>query len=113
MRLKKEWTEKTEMAVNEMLERTRQRLRRILEQAEDQVRSSVKKLDELKTRHELDHTRSRLNAAFTLSSDRLEKALQEEAPEIAETLSIQAKAREQEAPAKPALQAGAKVRIPK
>jgi DNA mismatch repair protein MutS2 len=112
-KLKKEWTEKTEMAVNEMLERTRQRLRRILEQAQDEVRSSVKKIDELKSKKEFEDARARITAAFALGSDRLESALHEEAPEIASSLASQAKARESQTPEKPALGPGTQVRIPK
>src|SRR6185503_7273889 len=40
-RLKAEWTKKTEMAVNEMMDRARARLKKIIEQAQDEVRASV------------------------------------------------------------------------
>lgn len=85
-RLKREWTERTEKNVSEMMERTRQKLRKILEQAQDEVRSQVKRLDELKSRKEIDTARGSLNQAFTLSADRIESALKEEAPEIAASL---------------------------
>jgi len=85
-RLKREWTERTEKNVSEMMERTRQKLRKILEQAQDEVRTQVKRLDELKSRREVDTARGSLNQAFTLSADRIESALKEEAPEIAASL---------------------------
>jgi DNA mismatch repair protein MutS2 len=114
-KMKREWTERTESSVGEMLDRTRQRLRRILEQAQDEVRSSVKKLDEIKSRKDVDQTRSQINETFGLASSRLEKALQEEAPEVAEALSKSEalKKLEESTPAKPTLAPGVWVRIPK
>jgi DNA mismatch repair protein MutS2 len=112
-RLKKEWTERTEASVNEMMERTRLRLRRILEQAQDEVRTSVRKLDELQSRREIDKTRSQLNQTFSAAASHLDTALQEEAPEIAQVLSQKSQAKVLETPALPALQVGGTVRIPK
>jgi DNA mismatch repair protein MutS2 len=87
------------------------------------VRASVRKLDEIASRfgtggaghsrRELDQVRAGINEAFALSSQRLESALHEEAPEIAESLASQARAREAEPPARPALAPGMAVRIPK
>ncbi|MGK5082423.1 Smr/MutS family protein [Bdellovibrionota bacterium FG-1] len=115
-KLKKEWTERTQAAVNEMLERTRQKLRRILEQAQDQVRTSVRKLDEAKHRKDLDQTRSAINEAFSLSNDRLETALDEEAPELAQALALQNKEIKKPTSSQsllPLLHIGTQVRIPK
>jgi DNA mismatch repair protein MutS2 len=112
-KLKQEWTEKTEAAVGEMLERTRHRLRRILETAQDEVRASTHKLDEIKNRKAFEETRAKIQAAFSLSSDRLESALHEEAPEIAESLALQSRERASQAAAKPAITVGTFVRIPK
>jgi DNA mismatch repair protein MutS2 len=111
-KLKKEWTERTESAVNEMLDRTRQKLRRILEQAQDEVRTSVRKLDEMKHRKELDQTRARISESFGLSERRLETALEEEAPEVARALDIHARARQAQAD-EARLKEGTLVRIPK
>jgi DNA mismatch repair protein MutS2 len=117
-KLKKEWTERTETSVSEMLERTRQKLRRVLEQAQDEVRSSVKKLDEIKNRRDVDQERSKINDVFGVASSRLESALQEEAPEVAEVLAKNFAAKKAEnpfgeAPTKPKLEVGTLVRIPK
>lgn len=117
-RLKKEWTEKTESSVNEMLERTRQRLRRILEQAQDEVRTSVKRLDEMKTRREVDQTRTHLNQSFAEAASHLETALAEEAPEIAEVIQTKkstslAGQLDGETYRPPALEVGGSVRVPK
>ena len=113
-KLKREWTERTESTVNEMLDRTRQKLRRILEQAQDEVRSSVKKLDEARHKKELDQARSRISEAFNLSTDRLLTALEEEAPEIAQALDIHGKDKKKALHQTPPLiQAGTQVRIPK
>jgi DNA mismatch repair protein MutS2 len=114
-KLRKEWTERTETSVGEMMERTRQKLRKILESAQDEVRSSVRKLDELKNRKDLDQTRSQISETYTIASSRLETALQEEAPEIAEVLSkSETKNKNTEEPTtKPKIEIGAWVRIPK
>lgn len=110
-RLKKEWTERTESSVNEMLDRTRHKLRRILEQAQDDVRSTVKKLDEAKHRKELDSARGQISGAYGAASDLIEKALHEEAPEVAQALSL--KKKEVPTQEKPPIEVGAIVRIPK
>jgi DNA mismatch repair protein MutS2 len=111
-KMREEWTKRTEMAVNEMMERTRHKLRRVLEQAQDEVRSSVKKIDELKSRRELDTARRELNETAEIAASRLESALEEEAPEIAEALSKQKKEKIQEAAPK-GIEIGQPVRIPK
>ena len=114
-RLKKEWMEKTEASVSEMMDRTRQKLRRVFEQAQDEVRASVRKLDELKSRKELDSSRSSIQESFSKASDQIESALSEEAPEVAQALSREKKkdpftpAREQA----PAFFKGMRVRIPR
>ena len=110
-RMKKEWTERTESSVNEMLERTRQKLRRILETAQDEVRTSVRKLDETRSRREIDQTRGQLNEAITQASTRVESALAEEAPELAETITIKESAPPSDKTAE--IFVGATVRIPK
>ncbi len=86
-RLKREWTDRTEKNVGELLERTRGKLRHILDAAQDEVRAKVKKLDEARSRKEVDQTRGTLNESFTDAADRIESALREEAPDIAATLA--------------------------
>lgn len=110
--LRKEWFQKTESNVGDLLDRTRQKLRRILEQAQDEVRATVRKLDEMRSRRELDHTRSQLNQTLSTASSQLESALKEEAPEIADNLN-QESARSKEETPRPRIEAGISVRIPK
>lgn len=88
-RLKREWTDRTEKNVSELLERTRQKLRNILDSAQDEVRTKVRKLEEARTRKEVDTTRGTLNDSFSDAAERIELALREEAPEIAATLAAQ------------------------
>lgn len=112
-KLQKEWTERTQASVNEMMDRTRQKLRRILEQAQDEVRAAVRKIDEVRSRKELDSARQKIADTSGHMGALLESALKEEAPEIAETLE-RAKKEKIAAPAeKPALEPGISVRIPK
>jgi DNA mismatch repair protein MutS2 len=114
-KIKKEWTLRTETSVSEMLEKTRQKLRHVLEQAQDEVRSSVRKLDELKNRKEVDTERSKINETFSRATSRLQSALQEEAPDLAEVLAKSEKLRSAEEPvaAKAKIEVGTLVRIPK
>jgi DNA mismatch repair protein MutS2 len=112
-RMKREWTERTESSVNDMMDRTRQKLRRILEQAQDEVRSSVKKLDEMRSRKEIDSTRSTLNQAFTVAASKIESALEQEAPEIANILPKKSKANLPTEVHASQIQAGMTVKIPK
>jgi DNA mismatch repair protein MutS2 len=112
-RLKKEWTERTETSVGEMLERTRQKLRRILEQAQDEVRASVRKLDEAKSRKDVDENRSKLNETLSWATERMETALAEEAPDVAETLAKRTREKTEAAKRDTALSVGSQVRVPK
>jgi hypothetical protein len=76
------------------------------------VRSSVQKIDEMKNRRELDQTRAKLNEAFTTAASRVESALHEEAPQIAQ--QIQNRQAERAAEAENAgVSVGDHVRIPK
>ncbi|MBC7387546.1 MAG: Smr/MutS family protein [Cryobacterium sp.] len=108
-RLKREWTERTEKNVSELLDRTRQKLRNILDTAQDEVRVKVRKLEEARTRKEIDTTRGTLNEAFTEAADRIELALKEEAPEIAANLA----ASKPEVDSSRAFEVGESVRVPK
>lgn len=109
-RLKREWTERTEKNVTELLDRTKHRLRAILEQAQDQVRAQVKKLDEAKSRKDFDSSRGDISATFTEANQRIESALREEAPDVAETL-LQVKG--DEVQEKKGFSVGETVRVPK
>lgn len=108
-RLKREWTERTEKNVSELLERTRLKLRNILDTAQDEVRTKVKKLEEARSRREVDETRGTLNTSFIDAAERIELALKEEAPEIAATLS----AKKPELNASKSFLVGETVRVPK
>ena len=110
-KMKKEWTERAQVSVGELLEKTRQKLRRVMEQAQDEIRASVQKLDEMKSRKQLDETRGKINEAFGSTIKNIEKALEEEAPDLVQKLNLGKKS--EEAPAPDSIQIGATVRIPK
>ncbi|MGZ3707550.1 MAG: Smr/MutS family protein, partial [Bdellovibrionota bacterium] len=88
-----------------------QKLRRVVEQAQDEVRASVRKLDEMKSRREVDQTRSQLSATITTASRELENALKEEAPDLVEALAIPKVTEAESSSVK--LEVGMAVRIPK
>ncbi|MEO5968615.1 MAG: Smr/MutS family protein, partial [Bdellovibrionia bacterium] len=112
-RTKKEWTERTSTSINDLLDRTRQKLRRILEQAQDEVRSSVRKLDEMKSHREIDKTRSHLNETLQQGAHKIESLLREEAPDIAEAIAHKNTRPTLGSPTALKIEVAGKVRIPK
>lgn len=111
-RMKKEWTERTESSIQDVMDRSKQRLKRMLEQAQDDVRATVRKLDATRSRREIDETRNKLNELFKESSTGLDRALAEEAPELVHVISKKA---EVESPIEVpgTFEVGDLVRIPK
>ena len=112
-RLKKEWTERTSTSVTDMMDRLRNRLRRILEQAQDDVRATVRRLDEVKSRKEVDTARGRLNDAMKSALTSLEGALSEEAPEIALNLPAQSETPSESTENSSRISVGSVVRVPR
>ncbi len=102
LRLKEEWLGRTRASIGDVIERTRQKLRRALEQAQDEIRASVRT-----------QNRFRLNETFQQTTSHIENALKEEAPEIAEVLAETEPPQVAEETKKPALEPGVNVRIPK
>ena len=68
-----EWQKKSQTEVQSLIEATRQKLRRTLEEAQSEVRLSVKKLGQQQSRREMDQTRTKLN-------ERVRQALQSLSP---------------------------------
>lgn len=112
-RLKREWTERTERNVGELLERTRGKLRHILDAAQDEVRAKVKRLEEARTRKEVDSARGTLNESFSDAAARIESALREEAPDVAATLAAAKTAEAEDRASGKDFRAGETVRVPK
>lgn len=108
-KLKKEWTERTEKNMSDLYDRIRQKLRSTLEQAQDEIRNKVRKMDELKTRKSVDEARSDINRTFEDSIERVESTLKEEAPELARTLEKQKPIVDKEI----TFEVGETVRVPK
>ncbi|MBI2712797.1 MAG: Smr/MutS family protein, partial [Bdellovibrio sp.] len=113
-RLKKEWTQRTEASIKEVMDRVKIRLRRVTEQAQDEVRGLVRKLDEMKNRRDLDQARGKIGDVMKQASESIDQAFKEEAPELAERVAIKENSPETVLPAKEnKLSVGASVRIPK
>ncbi len=110
-KLRREWHARTENSIGELLERTRQKLRRVLEQAQDEVRAYVRKLDDAKNRKDLDQARSQLNQVFSEAATAIDQAVEEEAPDVALALKKSEPLTADTAPA--VLSVGATVRVPK
>jgi DNA mismatch repair protein MutS2 len=107
-RLKKDWSERTESAVGEMLDRARKRLRQVIEQTHEEAKAQVRKLQDLRV------VRDTLSETEGAGADLLETALREEAPEAASLLDARSseKPLEREDKAQ-VLQKGMQVRVPK
>lgn len=113
-RLRQEWADRVKTQAGEAIERTKQKLRRSLEQAQEEIRAAVRKLEELRTRREVDGARAQLTEAFQQATQRIENALTDEAPELARELSEAAERRTRELARGPApLTVGSRVRVPK
>lgn len=111
-KLKKEWSERAASNFNDLVLKTRSKLKRIIEQAHDEIRASLKKLDEIHNRKELEKSRFTINEIFSQSSSQVERTLSEEAPEIAQILSFKRTSNDSESQISK-LQVGGSVRIPK
>jgi len=113
--LQKEWVTRTRTSINDVLDKTRQRLRRILEMAQDEVRDAVRALSEARSHKQLDETRARLNATLSNATKRIDSALTEESPDIAEAIGPVAQAPTAPGAAEvqgPRLTPGLSVRVP-
>ncbi len=114
--LQREWSERTQSSVQELLEKTRIRLKRVVEEAQEQVRTTVRKLDEVRSRRDVDLARGAIASAAEGAGAQLDTALREEAPDIARVLENRkaAELEEQKRKAREgALAPGSQVRVPK
>jgi DNA mismatch repair protein MutS2 len=113
-KLKQEWTRRTGEAAAEMLERARSRLRKVLEQAQDEIRASVRRFEELRGRKGAAAlTRGELDETLRSATGRIDSALKEEAPELAEQLARRAAEAETSPPEPLELKPGSVVRVAK
>lgn len=106
-RVRRDWIEKSRTSLGEILERTRYRLRKLLDQGQDEIRQALQKLEAARSRKDLDDARRSLSEVARKTGDAMDEAMREEAPEI-----------ELRDPARPAATAGAlvvgaAVRVPK
>ena len=115
-KLEAEWRDRTERSVGEMLDRTRQKLKRVVETAQEEVRTTARRLEELKARKEADDAKVRLIETLAAANELVDSALKEEAPEVAETLERARREKEKPRPSAATaagMETGAKVRVPK
>jgi len=85
-RMRDEWNSKTVTAASDMLERARQKIKRILEQAQDELREHYKRLGTVRTRKALDEAAALVEKRLTAASDGALEAIASESPEIASVL---------------------------
>ena len=108
-KLKLEWEEKVKVTVQESIEKARQKLKHVLEQAQIEVRETLKKIQATKTHKQFEDLRGELSETFAQGEKRIEASVSEAAPELTEAL-VQS-AIEESAP--PKFEKGAWVRVPK
>ncbi len=108
-KLKLEWEEKVKVTVQESLEKARQKLKHVLEQAQIEVRETLKKIQSTKTHKQFEDLRSELSETFEQGEKRIQSSVSEAAPELTEAL-IQS-AIDEVAP--PKFEQGVWVRVPK
>jgi DNA mismatch repair protein MutS2 len=90
------------------MDRMRTKLKQAFEQAREEIRIAVRRLEESRTRQQVDETRQKVGDVFHQAAARMENALREEAPEIADALNSSVE-KEQANP----IETGALVRVPK
>jgi DNA mismatch repair protein MutS2 len=108
-KLKIEWEEKVKTTVQESLEKARQKLKHVLELAQIEVRETLRKIQSTKSHKQLDDIRRELNDSFQQGEKRIETAITEAAPELAEVIGADAVV----PPEAPQFQKGNWVRVPK
>ena len=85
-KLKLEWEEKVQKTAAESIEKARAKLKHVLELAQIEVRETLRKIQSTKSHKQLDDVRRELNEAFEAGEKRIETAVEEAAPELAEVL---------------------------
>ena len=80
-RLKKGMDHKMETSITEITSKVRQKVRRVFEQAQDEIRATVKKLDEreIKKSWDIDQARIHLSETIGKATSDIDSVLMEEA----------------------------------
>jgi len=112
--LRNEWLSKTRQTTDLLLSNTKVKLRRLVEQASEQVRQAIVKLEENRTRAGAQKIREEIQQSLRETEAQIDATLNEEAPEISAILLEQKRdATQQNTGSIPPLQEGMTVRIPK
>ena len=90
LKMKEEWELKSKTAIEEMLARTRTKLRHVLEKAQDEVRVTVKKIVETKDSKAVDRDRKNIQGLVDRAQSFIDEIIESEAPEVASALKEQA-----------------------
>lgn len=86
LKLKDEWEEKSRTTIEEMLSRTRSKLKQVLEKAQDEVRFTVKKIVETKDARSVDKDRREILSSVQRAESLMDEVIEGEAPEISRAL---------------------------
>lgn len=87
-KIKLEYEEKASRLVQESIEKAKQKLKHVLEMAQMEIRETVKKLQSSKSHKAIDESRHDLNESFLQAQQRIDSAVFEAAPELANLKSI-------------------------
>lgn len=85
-KFKAEWEEKTQGAIQELLDRTRSKLRHVLEKAQDEVRITVKKIVEQKSSSGVEKDRREILGSIERAQSLMDQIITDEAPNVAQKL---------------------------
>ncbi|MCM0607371.1 MAG: Smr/MutS family protein [Xanthomonadaceae bacterium] len=111
MKLKDKWEEKSKTTIEEMLTRTRTKLKQVLEKAQDEVRFTVKKIVETKDAKSVDRDRRNILSSVERAESLIDEIIEGEAPEISRALKSKSEARTE--PVDTGLTQGEVVRVKK
>lgn len=112
-KLKHEWSAKAEKSFTEILQPVRQKLKRLIADAQDEIRAQVRKLQESRSHQEADVIRRAMSEKLEGLEKQADHVIVETAPELAESLKIDdsKESAERQEPAQ--ITKGSYVRVPK
>ncbi len=86
-KIKNDWLEKTQTSIQSQVEKIQSRLKQTLELAQDEVRATLRRLDQVKGNKAIQDTRIQLDEIISTTERRLSQAPKDEAPDLMELLA--------------------------
>ncbi len=112
-KLRNEWDEKLKNQMGELLQRTRSKMKKALESAQDQVREQVRRISETKNRRDLYQAREELVEGVKKTEEEVLDFIRQEAPEAIQETQDPSTSRSEKKESTATFEIGQTVRIPK